>query len=64
MNLKEARKQAGKTMQDMADELGIARQTYSKMEKDASLVSIADAQHIAAFLGHDLSEIFFGTDCS
>ena len=64
MNLVETRTQAGYTMQDMADELGITRQTYSKMEKDANLVSVSDARKIAEILHSDVNDIFFGTDCN
>ena len=62
--MREARKAAKKSMQDMADELGITRQTYSKMEKEPDVISIGDAQHIASFLGVDLSDIFFGKNCN
>lgn len=63
MELAEARAHAGFTMQDMADELGITRQTYSKMEKDADLVTVSDARKIAKKLNCDVNEIFFATDC-
>lgn len=64
MELVEARKQARYTQQDAADELGISRITYAKMEKDPDSISIADARKLADFYGVSVEEIFFATDCN
>lgn len=64
MELVDARKQARYTQQDAADELGISRITYAKMEKDPDTISIADAKRLADFFGVTVEEIFFETDCN
>lgn len=64
MNLVEARKAARYTQQDIADNLGISRQTYLKMEQEPESITISDAKKIAAFLEVDVSDIFFCSDCN
>lgn len=59
MRLVEARKQARYTQQHAADELGISRPTYAKMEKDPDSISIGDAKHLAEFFGVSVEDIFF-----
>lgn len=59
-SLFEARKAAGITMQEMADELGISRQTYKKIEENPAIATVLQARHICAVLSRSYESIFFG----
>lgn len=56
--LEQARVQAGYTQQFMADELGISRPTYVKIEKDPSVATIAQAKRICTLLSKNYENIF------
>jgi len=57
--IQEARTELGITQSDMADELGLTRQTYAKLEQNPENLSIKDARLICSVLGRKFSEIFF-----
>ena len=60
MTIAEIRKEAGFTQQEMADKLGISRQTYAKFEADPSTATIAQAKRVCEILGEKYQHIFFG----
>lgn len=55
----DARTELGLTQQEMADELGVSRQTYSKMESNPEDMSIKEARIVCSLLGKKFEEIFF-----
>lgn len=57
----ETRQELGITMQEMADKLGITRQTYSKLESNPEEMSIRDARLICMIFGKKFEDIFFLT---
>ena len=64
MNLAEARKQARYSQQAVADQLGISRQTYIRMEKNPDDITISDARALAELYGVSVEDIFFASDCN
>lgn len=64
MNLVEIRNKARYTQQQVADELGVSRPTYARMEKNPGDISLDEAKKIAALFGMDVREIFFSSDDS
>lgn len=56
----DARNDLGLTQTDMADELGITRQTYAKMEQNPENITIREARLICSVLGKRFEDIFFG----
>lgn len=60
-SIADARTQLGITQSDMAEELGITRQTYSKMEQNPENMTIREARLVCSILGKRCEEIFFGT---
>lgn len=64
MQLKEARKAARYSQEEVAGKLGISRPTYAKMEKEPGLITIDDAKKLSELFGVAVSEIFFGSDDS
>lgn len=58
MNLKEARQDKGLTQQQLADKLGITRQTISHIECGRIKPSIDNAKAIANVLGFEWSNFF------
>ncbi len=64
MKLVEARKQARYSQQNVADELGISRQTYIRMEKNPEDISINDAKVLAKMFGVSIEDIFFTSNCN
>ena len=63
MDLKEARVAANYTQQEVADQLGISRQTYISMEKNPSRVTIEDAKPLACLFNVNVDHIFFASNC-
>ncbi|WP_342515528.1 helix-turn-helix transcriptional regulator [Sutcliffiella sp. FSL R7-0096] len=59
LTLKQARLLKGFTQRDIANELGVHVQTYSKMEKEPDTVTIGEAKRISEILGLDYDYIFF-----
>ena len=57
--IKQARLFAGKQQQEMADFLGIHVQTYRKLEKNPSIVSVEQAKKISEITGISYDQIFF-----
>lgn len=64
MKIAEARKQARYSQQAVADQLGVSRQTYSKMEKNPEDISIGDAKTLAKLYDVSIDDIFFCSDCN
>lgn len=62
--LKEAREEAGLSQQEMANELGISRPTYAKIENDPSEASVMQARRICEILARGYEHIFFGRNAS
>lgn len=62
--LREVRKEIGFTQQYMADELGISRPTYMKIEEDPSKASVLQAKRICEILSKSYEGIFFGRNAS
>ena len=60
-SIAEARTELGMTQPDMADALGITRQTYAKMEQNPENMTIREARLVCSILGKRCEEIFFGT---
>ena len=60
--LKQARQYREIQQQDIADKLGVSRQTYWKMEKDPSIVTIKQAKEIGYILDMDPKNIFFADE--
>ena len=62
--LKQARERRGIKQYAVADAIGVSRQTYASYECDSSNMSILQAQKACAFIGCDITDIFFGNDLS
>lgn len=59
-SLKEAREEAGYTLQEMADKLGVSRPTYTRIEAHPDKATIAQAKRICEILSRNYERIFFG----
>ncbi|MCM3598971.1 helix-turn-helix transcriptional regulator [Metabacillus idriensis] len=62
LTLKQARLLKGLTQRDVAKELGVHVQTYSKMEKQPDEVTIGEAKKICEILDMSYDFIFFNID--
>lgn len=62
--LREAREDAGFTQQYMADELGVSRPTYIKIEEKPENASVLQARCICEILSRSYESIFFGRNAS
>ena len=62
LTLKEARISQRRTVTEMAEYMGVSRQTYHAWEKQPSRVSVQQAKRMCGYLGYALDEIFFGDD--
>jgi DNA-binding XRE family transcriptional regulator len=60
-SIQEARTELGFTQSDMADQLGVTRQTYAKMEQHPEELTIKDARLICSILGKKCEDIFFAS---
>ena len=58
-NMKQLRKQAGLRQEDMAQQLGVTRQTIIAIENDKYNPTLELAMKIARLLGRPVEEIFF-----
>lgn len=58
-NIKQLRKQAGLRQEDMAQKLGVTRQTIIAIENDKYNPTLELAMKIARLLGRPVEEIFF-----
>ena len=64
MTLRKARENAGFTQQYMADELGVSRPTYAKIEEMPENASVLQARRICEILSRSYESIFFGRGVS
>lgn len=59
VTVKQARKMAGLTQQEMANGLEMNRTTYIKLEKEPDLITIRQAKKICEITGFSIDDIFF-----
>ncbi len=64
ISLRNIRKLRGLTQQKVADELGVSRYTYIKIEHNPSRASILQARRLCEILRCSYEEIFFTVDAS
>lgn len=64
MELKEARKKARYTQEQVAERLGMSRVTYGKLEANPDLITIEDAKKLSELFEVKAEDIFFGSRCS
>ncbi len=57
--VKQARQYAGYTQREMAESLGISRDTYRKMEKYPEKASVELAKKFGTVVGISIDQIFF-----
>ncbi len=62
--LRHAREEAGYTQQDIADELGVTRQTYSSIEANPDKATVLQARTICRLLSRNYERIFFARNDS
>lgn len=62
LTLKQARLLKGLTQKEVARELGVHVQTYSKMEKQPEEITIGDAKKLSEILNVSFDNIFFTTN--
>lgn len=58
-SVKQARQYAGFTQIEMAQRLGVSRDTYRKIELSPETASVALAKKISAVVGIPIDQIFF-----
>ena len=58
--VKQARMLKGKTQAEMADFLGVCRDTYRAIEQNPDRATIKQAKAISAYLELNIEQIFFG----
>ena len=58
-NIKQLRKQAGLRQEDMANQLGVTRQTIIAIENDKYNPTLELAMKIARLLNNNVEDIFF-----
>lgn len=63
-SLKEAREDRGIKQLAVAEAIGVTRQTYAKYEEDPRQMTVFQAEAACAFIGCDVSQIFFGSEVS
>lgn len=59
ITVKQARLLSGLSQVEVADSLGVHRQTYAKWEKNADSMTIGQAKKFAEIAGVQLEQIFF-----
>lgn len=57
--VKQARQYAGFTQREMAEKLGVSRDTYRKIEASPEDATIATAKKISEVVGIPIDQIFF-----
>ena len=62
--LRELRKSQGYTCEQMATKLGLSKGTYSKKERGLIVITLNEAQKIAAILNDTVDKIFFENQVS
>lgn len=60
--IKQARVHSGMTQKQMADQLGIDRSTYLRLEKDVSRATVGQVNKIAEVTGIAVADIFLGAN--
>lgn len=60
--VKQARKYANLTQNEMADRMGIHRNTYMKIERNISLATVRQINQIAQITGIPMTDIFLLED--
>lgn len=63
-SLREAREKRGLTQQEVADELGVSRQTYIRFEKKPEKANVRQARRLCEILSCSYDGIFFGKNVS
>jgi len=58
-SVKQARQYAGFTQMEMAQKLGVSRDTYRKIELSPESASVALAKKISEIVGIPIDQIFF-----
>lgn len=61
-SLKMARQFAGLTQMEMAEKIGVSRDTYRRIEASPETATISQGKKIAAVTGVSFDAIFFGTE--
>lgn len=59
-NLIELRKRTGHSQEDVADKLGITRQTYSRIENNETQLTTRQLDILASYFGVPIEEFFYG----
>ena len=62
--LEEARRRAGFTQKQMAEQLGCSRPTYAAIEQTPGRATVLQAKAICQLLAKNYEQIFFGIDAS
>ena len=57
--VKQARQYAGFTQREMAEKLGVSRDTYRKIEQSPEDATVATAKRISEVVGIPIDQIFF-----
>lgn len=60
--VKQARQHAGKTQASMAEQMGLHRHTYMKLEENPDRLTVLQARQISIITGIPLDAIIFDTD--
>lgn len=59
--VKQARQYAGFAQREMAEKLGISRDTYRKIEQSPEDATVATAKRISEVVGIPIDQIFFAS---
>jgi len=62
LSLKQARLLADLTQKEVAQKLGVHRQTYMKWERNADEMPVGKAKQFAKIVGRSIDEIFFHSE--
>ena len=62
--LRHAREEAGFSQQEIADELGVTRQTYASIESNPDKATVLQARTICRLLSRNYERIFFSPNAS
>lgn len=59
MTIRQARESVGMSQEDVADKLGIVRQTYAKLEEHPEKATIEQAKRICEIIGAEFGNVIF-----
>lgn len=62
LTVRQARRFANKTQTQMAEDMGICRTTYARLEANPDAITIAHARKISEITGVPLDELFFDSN--